>query len=118
MAWHHQGALRHDDRADALALGVAYFTDRLNVSQFEESKKLTHEAYSKMISLMTEDPERFTDELVRDGEALKPAQAAEHAQNRRPRLGGNASKAHRALRDPHEPQEGGCTLDRKSTRRS
>jgi hypothetical protein len=88
-----KGALKHDDRVDALAMGVAYFTDRLNVSQFEESKKISHEAYSTMLRRMEEDPKRFVDDLVL-GDARQRLQRAaervEHARNR-PRHGGNVS---------------------------
>jgi hypothetical protein len=89
-----KGALKHDDRVDALAMGVAYFTDRLNVSQFEESKKLSQESYAAMIKQMEDDPVRFVDELVL-GDTRKKlherAQREEQARNR-PRLGGNVSK--------------------------
>ena len=63
MAWHYEGALRND-QIDALRLGVGYFTDRLNVSQFEESKSLSREAYVRMIDHMDANPTRFADELV------------------------------------------------------
>jgi hypothetical protein len=90
-----KGALKHDDRVDALAMGVAYFTDRLNVSQFEESKKLSQESYAAMIKQMDEDPVRFVDELVL-GDTRKKlqerAQREEQARGNRPRLGGNVSK--------------------------
>ena len=88
-----KGALKYDDRVDALAMGVAYFTDRLNVSQFEESKKISQEAYSAMLQRMDEDPTRFVDDLVL-GDARqrlqRTAERVEHARSR-PRHGGNVS---------------------------
>ena len=92
-----KGALKHDDRVDALAMGVSYFTDRLNVSQFEESKKLSQEAYSEMLKRMEDDPERFCDELVRGSDPVKPVAPARDPQNARPRVGGNVSQRQRAL---------------------
>lgn len=96
-----KGALKHDDRVDALAMGVAYFTDRLNVSQFEEAKKISQEAYSTMLKQMDEDPTRFVDDLVLGDTRQRlqeRAQQLEQARNR-PRHGGNVSAQHRkALR--------------------
>lgn len=91
-----KGALKHDDRVDALAMGVAYFTDRLNVSQFEESKKISQEAYSEMLRRAEEDPERFTDDLVLGDTRERLQKRAEHAQGR-PRLGGNVSARYRMV---------------------
>ncbi len=45
--WHYLGALQND-RVDALALGVAYFTDQLNLSLFEASESISREAYVRM----------------------------------------------------------------------
>jgi hypothetical protein len=88
-----KGALKHDDRVDALAMGVAYFTDRLNVSQFEEAKHLRSEEFMAVLKRAEEDPERFTDDLVLGDIRERLAKQAEQAQNRigRPRLGGNIS---------------------------
>ena len=88
-----KGALKHDDRADMLAQGVAYFTDRLNVSQFEESKKLNHEAYAAMLERAETAGSLFADELVM-GDARAALQAlAEQAQRTqaRPAMRGNVS---------------------------
>lgn len=88
-----KGALKHDDRVDALAMGVSYFTDRLNVSQFEEAKKLSHEAFSKVLTQSEEDPTRFVDDMVL-GDVRRilqdRAKKQEHA-HQRPRHGGNVS---------------------------
>jgi hypothetical protein len=74
-------------------MGVAYFTDRLNVSQFEESKKISQEAYATLLQRMEEDPTRFVDDLVL-GDARqrlrRAAEKVEHARSR-PRHGGNVS---------------------------
>jgi hypothetical protein len=96
-----KGALKHDDRVDALAMGVAYFTDRLNVSQFEESKKISQEAYSAMLKQMEEDPTRFVDDLVLGDirKRLQERAQREEQARQRPRHGGNVSKqVRKALR--------------------
>jgi hypothetical protein len=88
-----KGALKHDDRADMLAQGVAYFTDRLNVSQFEESKRISHDAYAAMLERAEADGSLFADELVM-GDARAALQTlAEQAQRTqaRPVMRGNVS---------------------------
>ena len=94
-----KGALKHDDRADMLAQGVAYFTDRLNVSQFEESKKISHEAYAAMLERAETAGSLFADELVM-GDARAALQTlAEQAQRAqaRPAMRGNVSAQARKL---------------------
>lgn len=98
-----KGALKHDDRIDALAMGVAYFTDRLNVSQFEEAKHISREAFRAQLELAEAEGSAFADSLVLGPvrETLqKMAQEAEHAQADRPRrVGGNVSaQARKAFR--------------------
>lgn len=98
-----KGALKHDDRIDALAMGVAYFTDRLNVSQFEEAKHISREAFRAQLELAESEGSAFADSLVLGPvrETLqKMAQEAEHAQADRPRrVGGNVSaQARKAFR--------------------
>ena len=94
-----KGALKHDDRADMLAQGVAYFADRLNVSQFEESKKISHEAYAAMLERAETAGSLFADELVM-GDARAALQTlAEQAQRTqaRPAMRGNVSAQARKL---------------------
>jgi hypothetical protein len=82
-------------------MGVAYFTDRLNVSQFEESKKISQEAYSAMLKQMEEDPTRFVDDLVLGDirKRLQERAQKEEQARQRPRHGGNVSKqVRKALR--------------------
>ena len=88
-----KGALKHDDRVDALAMGVAYFTDRLYGQPARGVQEaVSHEAYAEMVKRMEEDPERFCDELVRGGEPLRPSGTCSGspespAQGRRQHLG-------------------------------
>lgn len=59
-----KGAVRHDDRADVLAMGVRWFTDALALSahrQVAERKRLEFEAMQEMF---LDDPQRATDALV------------------------------------------------------
>lgn len=91
-----KNALKHDDRVDALSQGVAYFTDRLNVSQFEESKKLSRDAYVSMLARAEADGSAFADELVLGGGGLREAleglaEQARRAQSRPMTMRGNVS---------------------------
>lgn len=96
-----KGALKHDDRIDALAMGVAYYTDRLNVSQFEESKKLNRDAYVAMLERAESDGSAFADELVL-GDARRALEGlAEQAQRRQmgvPMRGNISAQARNARR--------------------
>jgi hypothetical protein len=88
-----KGALKHDDRVDAVAQGVAYFTDRLNVSQFEESKRLNRDAYAAMLERSEADGSAFADDLVLGDARAHLQRLAEQAQRDRPRpqMRGNVS---------------------------
>lgn len=59
-----KGALKHDDRVDALALGVKYFQDVLAVSAQEAIKQDKREQWDAMVRLIAEDPVKATDALV------------------------------------------------------
>jgi hypothetical protein len=96
-----KGALKYDDRADCLAQGVAYFTDRLNVSQFEESKKLRNDGFLAMLERAESDSGAFADELVLSDARAHLQRLAEQAQRAQPRasMRGNVSaQARKATR--------------------
>jgi hypothetical protein len=59
-----KGAVKYDDRVDALALGVKYFEDVFAVSAQEAIKEDKRQEWNAMIDMLQNDPERATDLLV------------------------------------------------------
>ena len=59
-----KGAVRHDDRIDALAQGVKYFTDALAISAQEVVKERKREEWSDMLTAFLDDPQSETNHLV------------------------------------------------------
>jgi hypothetical protein len=59
-----KGAVKHDDRVDALALGVKYFQDVLAISAQEQSIQADRERWSNMINGFLTAPTLATDLLV------------------------------------------------------
>jgi hypothetical protein len=59
-----KGAVRHDDRLDALAQGVKYFTDAMGISAQEVIKERKREEWNDMIAAFTEDPQSETNHMV------------------------------------------------------
>ena len=59
-----KGAVKHDDRADALALGVKYFQDILAVSAKEALIQAKRLEWNKMITAFIDHPQEATDRLV------------------------------------------------------
>jgi hypothetical protein len=59
-----KGAVKHDDRADALALGVKYFQDILAISAKEAAIALKRDEWTKMIMAFQNHPQEATDRLV------------------------------------------------------
>jgi hypothetical protein len=49
-----RGALRHDDRLDALAMAVGYWGDRMGLDQEESTRKRHEERYERMMKLEEE----------------------------------------------------------------
>jgi len=59
-----KGAVRHDDRLDALAQGVKYFTDAMGISAQEVIKERKREEWNDMIAAFAEDPQSETNHMV------------------------------------------------------
>ena len=59
-----KGAVRHDDRLDALAQGVKYFTDAMGISAQEVIKERKKEEWNDMLAAFIDDPQTETNHLV------------------------------------------------------
>ena len=59
-----KGAVRHDDRLDALAQGVKYFTDAMGISAQEVIKERKREEWNDMLQAFIENPQEETNHLV------------------------------------------------------
>ena len=59
-----KGAVKHDDRVDALALGVKYFQDILAISAKEALIQAKRDEWNKMVTAFIEHPQEATDRLV------------------------------------------------------
>ena len=59
-----KGAVRHDDRIDALAQGVKYFTDILSISAQEEIINRKRQDWNDLIEHWEDDLDCFADHLV------------------------------------------------------
>ena len=59
-----RGAVRHDDRIDALAQGVKYFTDAMSISAQEVVKERKREQWNDMLEAFLDDPQTETNHLV------------------------------------------------------
>ena len=59
-----KGAIRHDDRLDALAQGVQYYTDALGISALEAIKNRKRDEWNSMIEEMLDDPHASANHMV------------------------------------------------------
>ena len=59
-----KGAVRHDDRLDALAQGVKYFTDAMGISAQEVIKERKREEWNDMLAAFLDDPQAETNHVV------------------------------------------------------
>ena len=59
-----KGAVRHDDRLDALPQGVKYFTDAMSISAKEVIKQRKREDWNDMLEAFIDDPEEATNHLA------------------------------------------------------
>ena len=59
-----RGAIRHDDRLDALAQGVKYFTDAMGISAQEVINERKREEWNDMLNAFLDDPESETNHIV------------------------------------------------------
>ena len=59
-----KGAVKHDDRLDALAQGVKYFTDCLAISAYEQMKLDRQEDWSDMNQAWLDDPQQAVNHMA------------------------------------------------------
>ena len=59
-----KGAVRHDDRIDALAQGVKYFTDAMGISAQEAVKQRKRDEWNDLLRSTIEDPQSSANHLV------------------------------------------------------
>jgi len=59
-----KGAVRHDDRLDALAQGVKYFTDAMSISAKEVIKQRNREEWNDLLESFIDDPQSATNHLA------------------------------------------------------
>ena len=59
-----KGAVRHDDRLDALAQGVKYFTDAMSISAQEVIKQRKREDWNDLLESFLDDPQAATNHLA------------------------------------------------------
>jgi hypothetical protein len=59
-----KGAVKHDDRLDALAQGVKYYTDALSISANEQIKLRKKEEWNAMLEDFIDNPHRSANHLV------------------------------------------------------
>jgi hypothetical protein len=59
-----KGAVKHDDRVDALALGVKYFQDILAISAKEAQIEQKRQDWNRMLTAFIDHPQEATDRLV------------------------------------------------------
>ena len=59
-----KGAIRHDDRIDALAQGIQYYTDALGISALEAIKNRKRDEWNSMIEEMIDDPQASANHMV------------------------------------------------------
>ncbi len=75
-----KGAVRHDDRIDALAQGVKYFTDCMSISAQEAVNQRKREDWNDMLRASIEDPQGLTNHLVLGLNAQQRQQARRNGQ--------------------------------------
>lgn len=59
-----KGAVKHDDRVDALSQGVQWFIDALALSAAKQQAQRRSEEWNAMVDMIREDPQRATDALA------------------------------------------------------
>jgi hypothetical protein len=59
-----KGAVKHDDRLDALAQGVKYFTDAMGISAQEAIKERKRMEWNTMLAEFLDDPQTSANHMV------------------------------------------------------
>ena len=59
-----KGAVKHDDRLDALAQGVKYYTDAMSISAYEAVKLRRQDEWKDMMESWIDDPQQAANHLA------------------------------------------------------
>ena len=59
-----KGAVKHDDRLDALAQGVKYYTDAMGISALESIKTRKREDWQDILDTWLDDPQTVANHMV------------------------------------------------------
>ena len=59
-----KGAVKHDDRLDALAQGIKYYTDALAISAYEQMKIDRMEDWNDMNDAWLDDPQQAANHMA------------------------------------------------------
>ena len=59
-----KGAVKHDDRLDALAQGIKYFTDALHISAQDQIRDRKQEEFENMLAEYLDDPQASANHMV------------------------------------------------------
>ena len=78
-----KGAVKHDDRLDALAQGVKYFTDALSICANEQIKLRHQEEFKDMLESFLDDPQSSANHIVM-GMNLDQRKKARGLQDKKP----------------------------------
>ena len=76
-----KGAVKHDDRLDALAQGVKYFTDCMSISAQEAVNQRKREEWNDMLVSSIEDPQGSANHLVLGMDKAQRQKARGNAKN-------------------------------------
>ena len=76
-----KGAIRHDDRLDALSQGVKYFTDAMGISALEAIKDRKRTEWNAMLEEFFDDPQSSANHLVLGMNLTQRQQAKGNSKN-------------------------------------
>ena len=76
-----KGAIRHDDRIDALAQGVQYYTDAMGISALEAIKDRKRNEWNSMLEEFFDDPQSSANHLVMGMNLQQRQQAKGNSKN-------------------------------------
>ena len=79
-----KGAVRHDDRLDALAQGVKYFTDAMGISAQEVVKQRKRDDWNDLLEAFIDDPQQATNHLALGFSLDQRRQARGNSKNQSP----------------------------------
>jgi hypothetical protein len=79
-----KGAVRHDDRLDALAQGVKYFTDAMSISAQEVIKQRKRDDWNDLLEAFIDDPQQATNHLALGFSLDQRRQARGNSKNQSP----------------------------------